>query len=161
MLKNTEAASMICSKSACFSPAGTEPLAGTQKTSASLTSIPRNCNLPLKPARTNKTQLFLSASSLGPEEHQKADFWWPFTIAMFSITSKYLVEYLMKNFGFYRTVLLTSSHKTLNCTVTMLMKIIWKQLENLPSPSTIGFVLFWRFFCVFPPTSDKRHVTMQ
>lgn len=44
-------------KSPCFSLAGTETVAGIQK-SASLTSTPRNCNLPLKPARTKKPKSF-------------------------------------------------------------------------------------------------------
>lgn len=74
-----------------------------------------------------KKWVFLSASSLGPEEHQKADFWWVFTITNVQYNIQISSGIFNEEF-FYRTILLTLSHKTLNSKqITVLMKISYKR----------------------------------
>lgn len=112
-----------------------------------------------------ENQVFFSAPSLG-QKQWKAGFWCPITNIKCNIQiPRGVFNKEFKN----RTVLLTPSHKALNSTVTILIKIIQKELENLPSSSAkvfccccalllcfclVEFCLFvffvgWGFACVW------------
>ena len=97
ILKNTEAASMICLKTASFLPAGNEPLAGMQRSSL-LASIPRNCNLPLRWVKTNKVQTKTKSSfphlPWGYNSTKKQTFGDPSLQQTFRIIHEYLGEYI-------------------------------------------------------------------